>query len=163
MGLSEPIFILTILASFYFILNNKLKFVAISFILAGLVYWIRLNGLIIFIVISLTYLLTFKKSQNFLRNYGIGVIFFILVLSPMLLQKYEQYGDPFYSSYQGSMFSENYEELVSNMTSNTKTSAFDYIEKHGFAEFFGKFFLYIFLFENFLFKASESVSALNLI
>ena len=47
MGLSEPIFILAILASFYFILNNKLKFVAISFILAGLVYWIRLNGLIV--------------------------------------------------------------------------------------------------------------------
>jgi len=141
MGLSEPIFILAILASFYFILNNKLKFVAISFILAGLAYWIRLNGLIIFIIISLTYLLTFKKSQNFLRNYGIGVIFFILVLSPMLLQKYDQYGDPFYSSYQGSMFSENYEQLLSNISSNTKSSAFDYIQNHGIAAFFGNFLL----------------------
>ena len=141
MGLSEPIFILTILASFYFILNNKLKFVTISLILAGLAYWIRLNGLIIFIIISLTYLLTFKKSQNFLRNYGIGVIFFILVLSPMLLQKYEQYGDPFYSSYQGSMFSENYEQLLSNISSNTKSSAFDYIQNHGIAAFFGNFLL----------------------
>ena len=141
MGLSEPIFILAILASFYFILNNKLKFVTISFILAGFAYWIRLNGLIIFIVISLTYLLTFKKSQNFLRNYGVGVIFFILVLSPMLLQKYEQYGDPFYSSYQGSMFSENYEQLLSNISSNTKSSAFDYIQNHGIAAFFGNFLL----------------------
>jgi len=141
MGLSEPIFILTVLASFYFILNNKLKFVTISLILAGLAYWIRLNGLIIFIIISLTYLLTFKKSQNFLRNYGIGVIFFILVLSPILLQKYEQYGDPFYSSYQGSMFSENYEQLLSNISSNTKSSAFDYIQNHGIAAFFGNFLL----------------------
>ena len=140
-GLGEPIFILTIIASFYFLLNNRSKFVIVALILAGAAYWIRLNGLVVFIIISITYLLTFKKSQNFLRNYGIGVIFFILILSPMLLQKYEQYGDPFYSLYQGSMFSENYEELVSNMTSNTKTSAFDYIEKHGFAEFFGKFFL----------------------
>ncbi len=131
----------TILASFYFILNNKLKFVTISFILAGFAYWIRLNGLIIFIVISLTYLLTFKKSQNFLRNYGIGIIFFILVLSPMLLQKYEQYGDPFYSSYQGSMFSGNYEQLVSNMTSNTDSSALDYIQNHGIVAFFGNFLL----------------------
>jgi hypothetical protein len=141
MGLSEPIFILTILASFYFILNNKLKFVTISFILVGFAYWIRLNGLIIFIVISLVYLLTFKKSQNFLRNYGIGVIFFILVLSPMLIQKYEQYGDPFYSSYQGSMFSENYEQLESNLLSNTKSSAFDYIQNHGIAAFFDNFLL----------------------
>ena len=140
-GLGEPIFILTIIASFYFLLNNRSKFVIVALILAGAAYWIRLNGLVVFIIISITYLLTFKKSQNFLRNYGIGVIFFILILSPMLLQKYEQYGDPFYSLYQGSMFSENYEELVSNMTSNTKASAFDYIEKHGFAEFFGKFFL----------------------
>ena len=141
MGLSEPIFILTILASFYFMLNNKLKFVTISLILAGLACWIRLNGLIIFIIISLTYLLTFKKSQNFLRNYGIGVIFFILVLSPMLLQKYDQYGDPFYSSYQGSMFSENYEQLLSNISSNTKSSVFDYIQNHGIAAFFGNFLL----------------------
>jgi len=141
MGLSEPIFILTILASFYFILNNKLKFVIISLILAGLAYWIRLDGLIIFIVISLTYLLTFKKSQNFLRNYGIGLIFFVLILSPMLLQKYEQYGDPFYSSYQGSMFSESYEQLESNILSNTKSSAFDYIQNHGIAAFFGNFLL----------------------
>ena len=141
MGLSEPIFILTILASFYFILNNKLKFVTISLVLVGFAYWIRLNGLIIFIVISLTYLLTFKKSQNFLRNYGIGLIFFILVLSPMLIQKYEQYGDPFYSSYQGSMFSENYEQLESNLLSNTKSSAFDYIQNHGIAAFFDNFLL----------------------
>ena len=140
-GLNEPIFILTILASFYFVLNNKLRFVTISLILAGLAYWIRLNGFIIFIVISLTYLLTFKKSQNFLRNYGIGVIFFLLILSPMLLQKYEQYGDPFYSLYQGTMFSENYAQLVSNITSNTTTSAFDYIKKHGIGEFFGNFLL----------------------
>ena len=141
MGLSEPIFILTILASFYFILNNKLKFVTISLVLVGFAYWIRLNGLIIFIVISLTYLLTFKKSQNFLRNYGIGLIFFVLILSPMLLQKYDQYGDPFYSSYQGSMFSENYEQLVSNMTSNTDSSALDYIQNNGIVAFFGDFFL----------------------
>ena len=140
-GLSEPIFIFTILASFYFVLNNKLKFVIISFILAGLAYWIRLNGLVILIIISLTYLLTFKKSQNFLRNYGIGIIFFILVLSPMLIQKYEQYGDPFYSSYQGSIFSENYEQLVSNIASDRKSSAFDYIEEHGIVAFFTNFFL----------------------
>ena len=141
MGLSEPIFILTILGSFYFILNNKLKFVTISLVLVGFAYWIRLNGLIIFIVISLTYLLTFKKSQNFLRNYGIGLIFFVLILSPMLLQKYDQYGDPFYSSYQGSMFSENYEQLVSNMTSNTDSSALDYIQNNGIVAFFVDFLL----------------------
>ena len=59
----------------------------------------------------------------------------------MLLQKYEQYGDPFYSSYQGSMFSENYEQLESNILSNTESSAFDYIQNHGIAAFFGNFLL----------------------
>jgi hypothetical protein len=59
----------------------------------------------------------------------------------MLLQKYEQYDDPFYSSYQGSMFSENYEQLVSNMTSNVDSSALDYIQNHGIVEFFGTFLL----------------------
>ncbi len=139
LGLSEPLFILVVLGSFYFLLNTKSKYIVISLILAGLAYWIRLNGIVIFFIISITYLLTFKKSQTFLRNYGIALFFFILVLSPMLIQKNEQYGDPFHSSYQGTLFSENYEELISNIDTKTQTSAAEYIENAGFVNFINNF------------------------
>ena len=141
LALSEPLFILTILSSFYFLLNEKSKFIIISLIFAGFVYWIRLNGIVIFIVISITYLLTYKKSRIFLRNYGIGILLFFLVISPILIQKNDLYGDPFYSAYQGIMFSDNYEKLISNTSSENRNLASEYIENYGFLEFTNNFFI----------------------
>lgn len=141
MALSEPLFIFSILASFYFLLNDKSKFIIPALAFVGFSYWIRLNGIIFFLIISLTYILTFKKSRAFLRNYGIGLVIFLIIISPILLQKYEQFGDPFYSSYQDKMFSKNYEELISNLSLNTETSASSYIENNGIFDFIYTFFI----------------------
>ena len=141
MALSEPLFIFSILASFYFLLNDKSKFIIPALAFVGFSYWIRLNGIIFFLIISLTYILTFKKSRIFLRNYGIGLVIFLIIISPILLQKYEQFGDPFYSSYQDKMFSKNYEELISNLSLNTETSASSYIENNGILDFMYTFFI----------------------
>ena len=141
MALSEPLFIFSILASFYFLLNDKSKFIIPALAFVGFSYWIRLNGIIFFLIISLTYILTFKKSRIFLRNYGIGLVIFLIIISPILLQKYEQFGDPFYSSYQDKMFSNNYEELISNLSLNTETSASSYIENNGIFDFIYTFFI----------------------
>ena len=119
MGLSEPLFIFSVVTSFYFLLNSKSKFVIIALIFAAFSYWIRLNGIILFLVVSITYILTFKKSRTFLKNYGIGLVLLLIIISPIFLQKYEQFGDPFYSSYQDTMFSKNYEEHITNVSLNT--------------------------------------------
>ena len=141
MALSEPLFIFSILASFYFLLNDKSKFIIPALAFVGFSYWIRLNGIIFFLIISFTYILTFKKSRIFLRNYGIGLVIFLIIISPILLQKYEQFGDPFYSSYQDKMFSNNYEELISNLSLNTEASASSYIENNGILDFMYTFFI----------------------
>ena len=141
MALSEPLFIFSILASFYFLLNDKSKFIIPALAFVGFSYWIRLNGIIFFLIISLTYILTFKKSRIFLRNYGIGLVILLIIISPILLQKYEQFGDPFYSSYQDKMFSNNYEELISNLSLNTEASASSYIENNGILDFMYTFFI----------------------
>ena len=91
---TEPIFLLAILGSFYFILSRKNdKFVIFSFILAAISYWIRPMGLIMIVVISIIYFIHFKKS---FKKYLIYLPIFILVLSPVLIIRSEQYGDPFY-------------------------------------------------------------------
>ena len=135
MAFSEPLFTFSILASFYFLLNSKSKFVILALVFAAFSYWIRLNGIIFLLIISITYILTFKKSRIFLKNYGIGLVIFLIIISPMFLQKYEQFGDPFYSSYQGTMFSKNYEELITNLSLNTETSPSLYIENNGILDF----------------------------
>ena len=77
----------------------------------------------------------YKKSRIFLRNYGIGILLFLLVISPILIQKNDLYDDPFYSAYQGTIFSDNYEKLLSNISSENQNSASEYIENYGFLEF----------------------------
>ena len=77
-GLSEPLFHLAIICSFYFILNRNTSFVIISLFLAGVAYWIRLNGVFVFVVITIIYFVTLRKSPNLLRNYGLGVVLFHL-------------------------------------------------------------------------------------
>ena len=141
MALSEPLFIFSVVTSFYFLLNSKSKFVIIALIFAAFSYWIRLNGIILFLVVSITYILTFKKSRTFLKNYGIGLVLLLIIISPIFLQKYEQFGDPFYSSYQDTMFSKNYEEHITNVSLNTKTSASLYIENNGILDFIYTFFI----------------------
>ena len=138
-GLSEPLFHLAIIGSFYFVLNKNSKYIIPSLILAGVAWWIRINGLSIFIIITIIYFLTLRKSPKLFRNYLIGFALFLILMSPMLLQKYEQFGDPFYSSYNDIIFAGSYEKLLDENTKNVSSTTLDYIEKNGLYSFFENF------------------------
>ena len=141
LGLSEPILILAIIGAFYFILNQNTRFVIISLIMAGIVYWIRINGFWVFVVISIIYFLTQKKSRKFLANYGIAVAVFLLVISPVLIERNEEFGDPFYSVYKDTIFAGSYELMLKAQVDNEKISAFDYIENYGILSFVNNYIL----------------------
>ena len=140
-GLSEPLFHLVIIGSFYFILNKDTRFVIISLFLAGTAYWIRLNGVFVFIVITIIYFVTLRKSPNLFRNYGLGVVLFLLVISPVLLERNEEFGDPFYSVYKNTIFQGSAELIYSENVKNTTYSASDYIEENGIPSFIQTFIL----------------------
>ena len=141
LGLSEPILILAIIGAFYFILNQNTRFVIISLIMAGIAYWIRINGFWVFVVISIIYFLTQKKSRKFLANYGIAVAVFLLVISPVLIERNEEFGDPFYSVYKDTIFAGSYELMLKAQVDNEKISAFDYIENYGILSFVNNYIL----------------------
>ena len=141
LGLSEPILILAIIGAFYFILNQNTRFVIISLIMAGIVYWIRINGFWVFVVISIIYFLTQKKSRKFLANYGIAIAVFLLVISPVLIERNEEFGDPFYSLYKDTIFAGSYELVMKAIEDNEKISAFDYIENYGILSFVNNYIL----------------------
>ena len=141
LGLSEPILILAVIGAFYFILNQNTRFVIISLIMAGIVYWIRINGFWVFVVISIIYFLTQKKSRKFLANYGIAVAVFLLVISPVLIERNEEFGDPFYSVYKDTIFAGSYELMLKAQVDNEKISAFDYIENYGILSFVNNYIL----------------------
>jgi len=141
LGMSEPILILAVISAFYFILNQNTRFIIISLIMAGIVYWIRINGFWVFVVISIIYFLTQKKSRKFLANYGIAVAVFLLVISPVLIERNEEFGDPFYSLYKDTIFAGSYELVMKAIEDNEKISAFDYIENYGILSFVNNYIL----------------------
>ena len=131
LGFTEPLFIITILSSFYFVLSKNTKYIIPSLILTGVVFWIRPNGFIIFLIITVIYFITLRGQKHYFRNYALGLILFLIVISPILLQKYEQFGDPFYSEYSERIFAGSYEKIAGENTARLNPTMMDYIENEG--------------------------------
>ena len=141
LGLTEPILILAVIGAFYFILNQNTRFIIISLMIAGIAYWIRINGFWVFVAISIIYFLTQKKSRKFLVNYGIAIAVFLLVISPVLIERNEEFGDPFYSVFKDAYFAGSYELMLKAIEDNEKITAFDYIENNGILSFVNNYIL----------------------
>jgi len=137
-GVSEPLFILVIVFAFLFILDKRPKYIFLSFVLSGIFWWIRLEGFYLFLIISIIYLLTSRKSIKLIGNYGICIVIFLIVVSPMFVQRDMQYGDPFYVWYGENLFTQDYADLLS---SPSDASFFNYIEEHGPLSFIDTFVL----------------------
>jgi hypothetical protein len=138
-GLSEPIYILTFMLSFYFILDKKTSY--LSFLFAGFVWWIRWPGLVMFFVISIIFFANNKRSPKLVSQYLVCVVIFLIVVSPMLIHRYEQYGDFLYFSLASNFFSGEYGTLLAENTKSENYSAKDYIENYGLLQFVNSFVL----------------------
>ncbi len=138
-ALSEPLYILLFITSFYFILTYKTRFYLLSFLFAGLLWWVRWPGIVILIVISI--ILFYNSKINF-KTFGkifLCLAIFFLVASPMLVNRYDAYNDPFYFDYGNRIFTGEFGTLQSVNTSELEYSAFDYINDNGIIQFIDRF------------------------
>jgi 4-amino-4-deoxy-L-arabinose transferase-like glycosyltransferase len=85
-GLTEPLFTLIGLASFYFALQKDMRFFLLSFVFAGLALDTRPNGIVLFIV-ALVSLYLQRTKKEFLKFSAIGVLLFLAVSTPVLLNE----------------------------------------------------------------------------
>tara|TARA_Y100000590_G_scaffold358755_1_gene414283 strand:- start:3204 stop:4871 length:1668 start_codon:yes stop_codon:yes gene_type:complete len=141
LGLTEPIYHLVLITAFYFLINNKTKFFIPSLVLIGAAFWIRFGGLAFLIIFIIIYCISKKNSPNFLRNLTIGILLFLLIVSPMLYQRDLQFNDPFYISYSQYVFTGSFENMVSIENKNTVTTMSDYIEENGLPNFIQTYIL----------------------
>ncbi len=141
LGLSEPLFILVIILAVYFVLDRNTKFIYLSFFLVGILWWIRFNGIVMFPIILIILFLNFKRSRSLLLKFFLGLTIFLITVSPMLVQKYDQYGDPLYFSQSSTLYTGEYATIVAENTKSLNYSAFDYVNEHGLAKFFEKFII----------------------
>ena len=138
-GLSEPLYHLAIIGAFYFLMNKDTKFIIPSLLLAGAIFWIRFNGITFFIILLIIYFATKRNSPNFYRNLFLAIVIFLALVSPMLSQRADQFGDPLYFAYSQYVFTGSYEKVISIEYENTVTSATDYITENGLFSFIQTF------------------------
>ena len=135
-GFSEALFIPVAIMTIFFILNKNNKLVYLSFVFGGLLWWIRVEGIAIFFVISIIFFVINKKSPIMIPKYLVCLAIFALLVSPMLIQRYEQFGDPFYFYYNDRLFVEDY--LVTGIQESGKTAS-SYIDEKGPLQFIHRF------------------------
>jgi len=144
-GLTEPLYHLTLIAAFYFAINKNTKFIIPSLLLVGILWWIKLYEIFPLIILIIIYFVTKRNSPNLYRNLFIGILIFLAVISPMLYDRYEQFGDPFFYGYSSYIFTGSWEKIISievgHGQENQATTAFDFIDENGLVSFFQTFFL----------------------
>jgi len=140
-GITEPLYILIFIISFYFILNKNTKFQYISFILVGMLWWIRWPGIIMLIVISIIFFYNAKISGKSLAKYALCIGLFLLIVSPMLNNRYEEFGDTLHFEMGSNFFTGEFSKLQSKDTTDFEYSAIDFVNERGILEFFDRFVL----------------------
>jgi len=139
LGLSEPLFILVMTLSVYFILNKDSRLFCLSFLLAGMMWWIRFNGIVMLPILSLILLFNSKRSTKIIPVLLLCISIFFIVCSPMLAQRYAQYGDPLYFSQSDTLYTGEFVTVVAENTKNDSYSTSNYIHDHGIDQFIWKF------------------------
>ena len=140
-GLTEQLYILAIILSMYFILNRNSNYSYLSFLTIGLLWWVKWQGAIMLLVASIIFFKIFKKTPKLFVKYSICLSITLIIVSPMLLDRYEQFGDPFYFSQSDHLFLGDYASILAYNMKDVEYSAFDYIDDNGFGKFIGNFVL----------------------
>ena len=140
-GLTEQLYILAIILSMYFILNRNSNYSYLSFLTIGLLWWVKWQGAIMLLIVSIIFFKIFKKTPKLFVKYSICLSITLIIVSPMLLDRYEQFGDPFYFSQSDHLFLGDYASILAYNMKDVEYSAFDYIDDNGFGKFIGNFVL----------------------
>jgi hypothetical protein len=105
---------------------------------SSIIWWTRINGLVIIMLTTIVFFIIHKRNPKNIKFYLLGLALFFLIISPMLIQRDSQFGDPLYFWYNDKIFLDNYDMLVSSNVENNG-SVLNYIEKNGIFSFTERF------------------------
>lgn len=138
-GYSEPLFILLVISTMYYLSDsdNKFRSIVIATILASLSYYVRPNGIFMLAVILLYLIwLLWYRRVNWSFLLLVPFLFFLISL-PHLYSRYEAYGSAFDFGGNSQYFADSYERVSSNNTSTPSIS--NYIRTHSIDDYLRKF------------------------
>ena len=139
-ALTEPLYILIFIISFYFILSQNSRYqYYLSFLFVGILWWVRWPGIIMLIVVSIIFFYNSKISVKSFSKYLLCIGLFLLIVSPMLINRNNEFSDPLYFDMGSKFFTGEFSTLQSKDTIELEYSAFDFISEKGILEFFDRF------------------------
>lgn len=92
LGITEPLFILTITSAITLFFNTKRKFVYYSFAILAFASLVRAEGLFVFFGLLIIFFIRFRKEGAIIQKSALASAIFILLLLPMLLYRIETTG-----------------------------------------------------------------------
>jgi len=95
LGITDGLYILMMTSVFVLFFNTQKKIVYISFFLAALTTLVRAEGVFVFLAISIMFFMRFRNEKRFVIKYLIGFGIFILILSPILIERIELFQNEF--------------------------------------------------------------------
>ena len=84
LGITEPLFIFLNTLTLVTVFKNNSKFIYLTFVLIALSSIVRYEGLLMIIPVSIIYFIRFRSNKKLIRNFLVGVILFLIVLSPII-------------------------------------------------------------------------------
>jgi hypothetical protein len=92
LGITEPIYILSIVLMLYTFFQHGKNYPYITFAIIGIISIIRYEGVILFLPISLLYFYRYKFSKKIILKYFIAVTIFLLIIIPWGMMKIDLTG-----------------------------------------------------------------------
>lgn len=107
-GITEPMFILLGMISFYFAVQKNDRYLLLGFLFAGLAFDTRVSGIVLVILMIVACIVRNKEKKLIVRNIGIGMAIVFVVVSPYLYTQLSSGTAP---------FAERIERVESSLTS----------------------------------------------
>ncbi len=85
LGITESFYIFLLTIIFLLALNSNKKFIFLSFGLLGITTIVRFESILLFLPMSIFFLINSKSEKNFKRNYLYLTIIFLIMLSPLII------------------------------------------------------------------------------
>jgi hypothetical protein len=92
LGITEPMYILSIVLMLYTFFQHGKNYPYITFAIIGIISIVRYEGLILFVPISLLYFYRFRFSKRTILKYFIAVTIFLLIIIPWGMMKIDLTG-----------------------------------------------------------------------
>ena len=95
LGITDTLYIFMITFVFVLFFNTQKKYVYFAFALTALTTLVRAEGVFVFIAISILFFIKYKNEEKIILKYLLGFGIFLLILSPIIVDRVEIFQNEF--------------------------------------------------------------------